>query len=534
MRKLNKSIAVLTTATMVLSPMSVFAATATTSAAKGNSVIENDSSSDVAYSRIVLPTATDGLYNFTIDPNGLLEQYNGYAAGTLYFANAATYTVANPEDSSSDSKLYIKTKTKDDDGIDSLKDALTATDDAVTAVDDGFYLWIPDTSDGAEAYAGKYEAITLSNLATYFDVTASGSSVSSLALKTLHAAGEVVCDGNIYTDSYREFDPDKDDLADYGDLSKDFSTFTYSSGLYWADKDSSSTFTAITADDAATYIEYTAVPSTYSNTSDALTITNKSTYDTTVTATVTVENTGDLVYAEDTDFGNDEDLYIAITDDAIAKPVVATTSGSVTECSATYTTSLDQPTMTPITYQTDETDSVTGGHTYKQYEPAGVEYESVSLKLTGASNPNGAKFADYLENLTAATRPAVSVVLSFENDYEGETSSASVTEVAGQSISNAGGSTTYNTSSALASRLKSGAVAFRITSDALSTNSTIFDNDVTKIEIDGTSYAFTASGTTTVTRTDGKIYTLTGFTASTANSVKVYYGSEYVVTYTLN
>lgn len=423
MRKLNKSIAVLTAATMVLSPVSVFAATGSTTS-EGNSVIENDNSTAPSYSRIVLPTVAANQYDFTLDPEGLLEKYNDYTEATLYFANSIAASIVNPESTTSDGKLYVPDITKDTTGIDDLKAAITAADSKVSAVGPGLYLWVPDTNAGALAYAGTYLPITAENIDTYFDITyTNDTTVNSVAVKAKHLAGKVVCDGNIYKDDYRQFDPSKDDLTDYGTISEDGQTFTYNEGLYVKE---SGNPVAIDSSNESKYIEFTAADSGYSDTSDVITITNKSTFETTVTATITVENTGDLAFGTSSTLTT-EDLYIAITDGGSnTKAVATTTVDDTTVASATLSVDLAAPSMSPITYQTEQTDPVTGGHVYAQYEPTGVAYNSVDLTITGASK-TGDKYEEYLESLTAESRPTINVVYSFENDSNAATVAASGT-----------------------------------------------------------------------------------------------------------
>lgn len=115
--------------------------------------------------------------------------------------------------------------------------------------------------------------------------------------------------------------------------------------------------------------------------------------------------------------------------------------------------------------------------------------------------------------------------------YDGE-SAATVTEVNGVRVTNGSGATTYSTGADVANRLKSGAVQFVLdssTATAVKTGSIA----VTKIEIDGTEYTPTGAPNSSANAdSDGKTYSVTGFTASSVTTIKVFYGTDLVVKYT--
>lgn len=143
---------------------------------------------------------------------------------------------------------------------------------------------------------------------------------------------------------------------------------------------------------------------------------------------------------------------------------------------------------------------------------------SIAYTITGVTGTN----------YTAA---ATNCVYGF---YTEPVAEPEVTTITGTTITNSGATTTYSTSAELATRLASGAVAFHMATDDVTTLSEL---SVSKITIDGIDYAsgvLTVVAATSTDDCDGQTYALTGFTAETATAISVYYGTTYVVTYTLS
>lgn len=103
------------------------------------------------------------------------------------------------------------------------------------------------------------------------------------------------------------------------------------------------------------------------------------------------------------------------------------------------------------------------------------------------------------------------------------------TEITGVKITDATGTKTYNTADGLASRIKSYGITFVVGED----DPDLSELTATKIVIDNKEYTFTKSEATAA-NSDKKVYTLNGFTASSAKVIEVHYGSDYIIKYTLS
>lgn len=103
------------------------------------------------------------------------------------------------------------------------------------------------------------------------------------------------------------------------------------------------------------------------------------------------------------------------------------------------------------------------------------------------------------------------------------------TDITGVKITDATGTKIYNTADGLAARIKSYGVTFVVGED----DPDLSELTATKIVIDNKEYTFTKSEATAA-NSDKKVYTLNGFTASSAKVIEVHYGSDYIIKYTLS
>lgn len=265
----------------------------------------------------------------------------------------------------------------------------------------------------------------------------------------------------------------------------------------------------------------------YTDTSDELTVTNKSTQDVVLTVTAKVAEAdgvtmdADGTFSAATGAGN---LYMALKGKVSGETNDTTTVITAEGVKVDVTIPKD-----PSAYE------VKWNATAKQYEKAltaaasatdgsYTDFKTYTFKLTGACKANDAALLALKEN-----PPKVDLTWSVK-DF----TVTAPTTVTGTRITNGSGAQVYNTSAALATRLKSGSVQF------------LFDNvtndvsglAVSKIVIDGTEYDTSkitvTSNASANASSDGKLYQLTGFTAATANEVEVYYGNSILVKYTLN
>ena len=189
----------------------------------------------------------DGTYDFTLDPQKLLQQYGGaaYASGdTVIFNNqkdaAKLELAATVTDSATDKKIYYETKVKESDTT-NLKAAITADGaDSISAVTAGFFVWTPDTSSAEKIAqgAGKWVELTKDNIKTYVDITISEPTPGTFAVGTvtMHSQGgtqDDACDGQVYKNGWADLGTN--DVNDYVTVgTDDFSPARLPSWYRWS------------------------------------------------------------------------------------------------------------------------------------------------------------------------------------------------------------------------------------------------------------------------------------------------------------
>jgi len=433
MKKITKSLmAVALSAAMVLSSTSAMAAEQTST---GNGAFENDDSAVPVYDEVTLPTVAAGTYNFTIDPQKLLNKYDSEtysdASATLLFntvnqqAKIEALATAQIDGALIDGKLYTHTKVEADID-DDLKAAITVATSTITAVEPGFYLWVPDETTPID-YDGKYLEIDTTVLGTYFDITLTESAVDSIALKANHNAGSVVCADEIYMDEYVEATGSATDYvtlkADGSAIDTETATANQDINLYVTTDEAA--FTQITKTNLATYVKFTPATNTYKGQSNKVKIINKSTKTKTVTAKVTVKNADGLTFKPEATYSSDTSasVYLAITDGST--PVAVAAADSVVSATKTFELAPADESEA-ITYQTTSTDDKTGGHVYKRYiQPDdGSKYSFCEFYITGSANSEeGAKEAwdaynKALEANQTPKIPGIDVVYSINDKVD--------------------------------------------------------------------------------------------------------------------
>lgn len=406
MKKFKKFMAIATATILTITPMTVFGAdTATNKTVTGAGAVENDNSTAPTYDAVVLPTMGANTFDFTLDPNGLLHEYDPDVYATqdtlLFRSETAAATLAiKSDDSTTDKKLYKKTYVELSNVNEILSDLEVATSSSPTvtfksAATNEYYVWTPksDTTEGQ----GEYKKLTDSNLYTYIipAVTESAGtySLGSTATMVNPKLEASASNGKVYKIAYTEV-TDPTEAGAYVTAASGSTVSTISDGLYKT-TDSGTTFTPVTVSDSSILV-YSPAFSTYNGTSDIIKIENKSTKAKTVTATLKVTNSDGLTFTDDVNFkkddpenegqkiaDNDSMVYLAVTDGSTSSAVKVGEDGVAT---ITGTYELAAPTSTPLTYMTNQKDSLTGSHIYKQFENNDVTYTSVSLKVTGKAN----------------------------------------------------------------------------------------------------------------------------------------------------
>lgn len=459
--KLKKVLALAAVTVLAVSPMAVYAAdAATTEELAGiDGAVENDNSEEVSYYTVSLPTINADTYKFALDPDELLSEYNPdeYESGqTVYFNStktAGTIKVKNTK------TLYAYSK--EETTLSALEGNITGVTSTSDTDDDGnttytvdtvtfdpsnslkYWVWTPDPSSASDAsgsydtgLGGKYVELTASNFLTYFDIeTTSGTDVkaSSVAVKSTYRLDSEggVFDGKVYVDTYTSLSTavpaDQYGTVAWDDSSKKY-TFTADTGVLFTKDDGTDATGAVLDTD---YLFNQPVVN-HNNKSDAVTIKNMSTFDTTVTATITFNGVDGLVFTDDTTFAADEQVTMSIvaTDtDATNDDTVYVLKDAADTYTATYTAKLDKATNTSTTYQLN-TFNVTGSHDYAQFESPNPTYASASFYITGETNKvsaNEEAWDEYVAGLTAA--PTIDVVYSIEKYVAEKAPSVAVTQV---------------------------------------------------------------------------------------------------------
>ncbi len=115
MKHFKSIMALACVATMMASTVTAFAETSdpnATTPVTGGSIVENDNSTLPDYSNIVLPTydSADNTYDFTIDPQHLLNKYDSTNYGkdaTVFFTKLTGYdTLTVTQETGYDTDLY--------------------------------------------------------------------------------------------------------------------------------------------------------------------------------------------------------------------------------------------------------------------------------------------------------------------------------------------------------------------------------------------------------------------------------------------
>ncbi|MBQ2982166.1 MAG: hypothetical protein IJD58_08630 [Lachnospiraceae bacterium] len=468
MKKNFKKVLALTCTFTMLASTAVFADTSVTGT--GSSGIENDDSTAPASLKCVIPAVNAGTYDFTIDVDKLLPEYDkDDTDGTVWDGSsnvffATTGTAASVAHATASTSFYVKSikVLGDSDAAASLTafyalfdgDDKTLSDFAGLALK--YYVWQPAV-DGQSKPTGEgmYTKLDASNLATFFDLTFATpgdntTAITEIALKANYMAGAPanVCNGTVYVDTYAEANSDallKEKVATYITVGGSDSSPTYTVNttdvLY--DGASGKTDATLTASDLSALsgditakVVYTKAVTKYINTSATQTITNKSTFPVAVSAKVEVKGTSSLehglTFSSTDDFtavGTDETnktaaMYMAI--------VSGTNAAAVSDSNAEAYYVLSGAKDATNKFQSTDTNTTTGSHKYVQYEAPDGTFAKADFQIKAIANAKydeetktGFDWDKYVEDITAAqatiAKPELSVVYDFVVVSEGVT-----------------------------------------------------------------------------------------------------------------
>ena len=413
MKKFKKLIALACVATMVISPMTTLAATSgETTPSTGDSVIENDNSVAPNYTAVVLPTITDGTYDFKIDRDHLLADFdyvNDYDDDSYIYFNAQATPATAINKAGTGNSLYLRKTVVTDE---TAKAAFLAlfTEETLTgkvAADDGYYVWVPTNADPT---LGEFEPITDDNIANIvkWDAVA-----SAAVLREDHDSGAFIWDGKIYYDTYNKLSDAE--AVKYITVTAGAVT-AVDADLYKAASTDALVLKAAVSKAEVADITYTAATTQYINESDAATVVNKSTTPVVVTVQVNMKEDTYLSYvgADEIATSTDASLYFAIKDGN-------GNTVAVEDHSATAYYVLAGAVNGTTLYQGTTTDDKTDSHNYYRYENPNPTYADHSFTIVADVNKDEAADAAwdaYVEALRAdgATdkKPEIEVVYSWK------------------------------------------------------------------------------------------------------------------------
>lgn len=446
MRKFKKIMALTCATTMMFTSTAFAAGVDTELEGGGSSIVENDNSTVPHIDNIVLPTVGNNTFDFTIDPEGLLADYDpvNYAADQSVYFNA-TKTPAKlqmqVEAEQATYKFYVQEKQVDT-GLTALLDVLRGLDAegvaGLTTELDDFFVWVPDTAKAGE---GKFEALTAATLEKYVKITYVTDAVNALALNVNGSdnfAGDEIWDGNIYTVGYSEITGEEAAAKYYSEPS---GTPTIADGLYVGleagVEGSPADYASITAAElgsGTTKVEYVEAVMQQTGKTDKATIINKSTFDIGVVAEVAVKNATGLTFLDSSTIAGSDttaSMYMAITDGTNEASVKAAT-GKATAYYVIKGTG-DEAWTYQVKKTVTDTEAGTGSHIYKQYLKAGITYKEANFEIKANANINTdakAAWDAYVKTLTATTnpqaKPSLEVVFKFVEIEKAEAASETV------------------------------------------------------------------------------------------------------------
>ena len=403
MKKFKKLIALACVATMLI-PSVAFAAEQTPENASpvtstADSVVENDNSKPVEYTKVVVPTIPENTYRFTIDPYKLLDQYDSAYdyEGNVYFTAVKDRAYVTPE-----TNVTLAVQEYDVETFDggALQTALLALSAEVTDNDlAGYYVWVPtyDTVNTTVATGyGEFIPLEADTIANYITLTedpdfaTSGKFYLTAALAADPLSGTDIWDGNIYKLAYTTYNTSDDEvcanIVETHDIVVENDVVTKVTDLY-AKSDSDPDYVKVTVDNWDTYFSYTEATIKYAGTSNSAKITNKSTNAIAVSVTVNLKAPG-LDFDDDGTFDSDEttaSIFAAITDTTTNEAKVAGTDGNGTATAYYVIPGADRDPL--ITFQGSATEgSATGSHNYYNYEAPGTTFFSQSFDIDLSAN----------------------------------------------------------------------------------------------------------------------------------------------------
>lgn len=444
--KFKKLMAVLTAGVMLLMPITANATTFTGGTATGGTgdvpgegTLEFDNSVPPSYCNIVLPTMNVKTYEFTMDPQKILSNYDGDFSGehSLYFLAESEPIAVSAKSGTLNTLEYQPANITDFIGSIALSSNGTAT---IPTADD-YYLWVPQAESTREYVgAGEFRQVTTTNLAQYF---AAPKNTTALAFKD--PAGVSVTDKKVYTAVYTPITTGFGDYISVAESMGPNNTITVSD-LYVMSNSIATEINNKTL--ALANLNITSPISAFMGDSDWAKIENKATTNTLVTVKGYLSNIADLKLSADPTFATTNStnmLYLNLTGTLTetsqgsslqnsnnTSMVFAIGNTATGVASSTIAFNLEGASMSQtihyIGLDSDTHDK--GGRNFYQYEAPEIVYDTAAFQLAGLTNygPNGEVKPLWLKFLNNGQgMPEIKVVYTIENVLKESEATSDVT-----------------------------------------------------------------------------------------------------------
>lgn len=453
MRNGKKWLGVTMALCMAMPSMTAFAsqsAAPTGGSTTGVGGVELESGKPENFKNVILPTISSETYSFMIDPFGALNKYDPdtySTAKTAYFTkvdDAATFAGADAG-TTTDGQVYTITYTAEADSTASAAALQTevrggSTTSIALAGTKTYAVWVPDPDDKPQ---GKFVDITAANIEQYCTITKGTTDYSDATVVMKAGKAGDIFDGVVYEKKYEAL-ATTTDASEYVVKQADGTLKLAPNAETIYTTTDNTTYTAVTDTNINTVIEYTDATTKQEDTSDVVTIENKSSYALDVTAKITLQN-GDLFDGFSTDGSFDAadksaSIFMAVTDGTNTEYVGTTDVGGNVDYTAELTFNLTGASDPDNDYNLYRggVNPATGGHFYEYYLKQDVTYNSGTFQITAGANNAGSTAASpdadtkaaweaYIDKLEAAYEadsanpkvPKVDVVYNIA--YAGET-----------------------------------------------------------------------------------------------------------------
>ncbi len=378
--------------------------------------------------RVVLPTIQDDSYDFTIDVDGLLSQYDSnYTKGdNVYFSSIKNPAQLNIDSSSSNATTSLVVKSKlPNTGLFEYTILHTTVSELETILKQ-YYVWQTNPDSISD---GKWTQLTIDNYTTFFELSADEEgNIIKITYDTEPLADTIenIWDGKIYTITYTEISGEEAAIRFYEEENPTILINETNATLYvkLVDKEGNIAYSEATlTPNTSGSIYYQPATYIHANSSIPAVITNKSTFDISVTAEVHIIDGDELTFCDTVDFNHtsthEPNIYMALTDGTHEAPVNDNTA------TASYILKGSQANAIQYLNLSLGSDGQFTGM-YHSYLAPLTTYDSVSFELVATLDDRKATehaWDSYISNLANGIyeKPSIEVIYKFTEVTQDET-----------------------------------------------------------------------------------------------------------------